>query len=181
MEINVVHDCTQRELINDITRIIATGMGSVLDNETEVTESTHPRTIQYAQIAVDIFAAIVGDTPSYDDDVPVDPLLASRYFQAISFDAFERKGDIQPIVRHKFVEGVGVLPHGMATCFAEMVGGKTNFRCQGSYAIDPADPIYVYLVDAPYELGRHSYYVATNFDVARYQLALGLESTVHFD
>jgi hypothetical protein len=47
-----------------------------------------------------------------------------------------------------------------------------------AYKIDPANPIYIYLASVPWSGGIHSYYVITNFDIAKYQVSLGLKSTV---
>jgi hypothetical protein len=68
IQINAQFDCTQRGLINDITRLIAKDIGYIISGEVEVTHSVNPRTIHFTQIACDIFELLTGDSPSYDDD-----------------------------------------------------------------------------------------------------------------
>lgn len=105
VKIDAQFDCTQRGLINDITRLIAKDMGYIISDEIEVTHSANPRTIKFTQIACDIFELLTGDSPSFDDDEfddePVQPVPESHYFQLIGFDAFEQKGDIQPLTTHR--------------------------------------------------------------------------------
>jgi hypothetical protein len=180
VQINAQFDCTQRELINDITRLIAKDIGYIISDETEVTHSVNPRTIQFARIACDIFELLTGDSPSFDDDElgdePAPPPPVNHYFQIINFDAFDQKGDIQPISDRKYVEGRAELFQ--EWCFGDLIGGKTKFQSQQAYAIDPVDPIYIYLASVPWSVGTHSYYVTTNFDISKYQVSLGLRSTV---
>jgi Fe-S-cluster formation regulator IscX/YfhJ len=183
VQINAQFDCTQRGLINDITRLIAKDMGYIISDEVEVTHSVNPRTIQFTQIACDIFELLTGDSPSFDDDEldeeSVQSVVESHYFQVIDFDAFDKEGDIQPIADRKYIEGN--LEVHKDWCFSHLIGGKSKFVPCQAYAIDPANPIYIYLASVPWSGGIHGYYVTTNFDVAKHQVSLGLKSTVGSD
>jgi hypothetical protein len=179
VQINAQFDCTQRGLINDITRLIAKDMGYIISDEVEVTHSANPRTIKFTQIACDIFELLTGDSPSYDDDELDDEPLVNHYFQVINFDAFDQRGDLEPIEKRKYIESEPRAEDEWS--FSYLIGGKAKFRSQQAYAIDPANPIYIYLASVPWSCGVHSYYVITNFDIAKHQVSLGLKSTVQSD
>jgi len=68
--INNSFDCTQREFVLDIARIIYATHGFKLpdDDQMYLYRSQHPTERSVLQAAEDIFELLTGDSPSYDDD-----------------------------------------------------------------------------------------------------------------
>jgi len=67
--INQSFDCTQRELVVDIARVIYATHGARLPEEISyLFNSQHPTEKSVLAAAEEIFEIFYGDSPSYDDD-----------------------------------------------------------------------------------------------------------------
>lgn len=160
MKIDAQHDCTERQLINDVVRIIATGLGHQICRELDVTKTENPQVAAWTEIAIEIYAAIAGDEPTYGDDRPE---INSRCFCVINFDAFERSRTIECVPDRCYVEGVDEPETASGRwSFDCLLKGAGVFSCQFA---DPADRVYVYSITWRAGVGIARYYVTTNFDV----------------
>lgn len=67
--INAQFDCTQRQFVVDLARVVYAAMGYKLPNEIEyLFDSQHPQEKAALLAAEEIFEMLTGDSPSYDDD-----------------------------------------------------------------------------------------------------------------
>jgi hypothetical protein len=177
VKIDVQHDCTERELINDLTRIVAKGMGFIIDVEVEVTTSSNPRTGQFAQIARDIFELLTGDSPSYDDEQSELATPEPRYFQLIENDKYVQTGEIVDIPGYCFVEGGADTGDAKdPRCFTGFLHGETTFQQEFHQEIAPGT--YLYRGYWPGRASLLKFYVRTNFDIRQHQLENGQQPTV---
>ena len=74
MEIKADFDCTQRELVQDIARLIYRSHGGTLPEELMyLWKSQHPTERSVLAVAEEIFELFYGDSPDYSDEEEIPP------------------------------------------------------------------------------------------------------------
>jgi hypothetical protein len=90
VKINTEFEGSQRDLINKISRVIATGAGYEIARDVDVVESMNPRSRHYCRVAEEVFEIFYGDSPDYsDEDELVEPKPLKK------FAVFTKKTDLR--------------------------------------------------------------------------------------
>lgn len=180
MEINIQHDCTQREVINDIVGIIAKNFGFDRSNGFDFTTSDNRTDITCTEAAIEIVELITGTEIDYSDDPQ--PVDLTHYFQIIEYEPFQQYWTVKPIEGRCYREGEDKL---LDTSQYSFVGLLTAPRISNKFAAGTVTDSamrqrWVYSVswlESEFHCSR--FYVLTNFDIELYQKSLGLPITVY--